>query len=634
MKKYMDSFNQLLNQYIQRLGISDAELARAIGVSRQTIFRWREGATARPRHREDVLAIAKKLRLTPEERDTLLLAAGFRPETAEQAVIEEAEAQSNQEAEENPFDVAQEDGPGRAILGEVEALSLQKVGGIKQSEATEIDLQDRNDSEIVTVSTPSHPLAQRQRAAVVAVVGVLLLVGVGIWWVGSSLKDDANNLPTPTGTSSSNLPPSTKSTPVPAKTGETLVVVTHFANYASSQVGYNVAGRLTEALQREVDHTHLKNIRVAIWPEVVGERDLALKTGQTISATLVVYGEYDVGRVVVKMAHPANQNFFIDPAVQRYVADLQDLSATINSDLPQQMRSLALLALGQIYLRQGDTDQARLLLAQARNNLQDDSTVDEKTWGLVNFYLGIAYQHSNPPDLDGAIDAYSEAIGAWPLMVSSRLNRGAAYEARKQSGDLQQALKDAEAVVTIAPDWAPGYNNRASIRLNIGGAKNLELALIDLEKTLTLNPDLPEAYINQAFIFLRQGHPMDEIAPVLEKALELRPGYGIAFNSLCWGYATEQQPEVAMPYCEQAAQTEPAKATFKDSRGLAYALLGDYPAAIADFKAYIDWLETEQPGNTWEEELALRQEWVNLLEEGENPFTPEVLVKLREDFGE
>ena len=84
----MESFNELLNQYVQRSGISDAELARTVGVSRQTIFRWREGLTSRPRHRDDVLVIARKLRLTPEERDRLLLAAGFRPEQFEVEVVE------------------------------------------------------------------------------------------------------------------------------------------------------------------------------------------------------------------------------------------------------------------------------------------------------------------------------------------------------------------------------------------------------------------------------------------------------------------------------------------------------------------------------------------------------------------
>ena len=76
----MKTFAELLSIYINRAGITDSELARAIGVSRQTIFRWREGTTSRPNNREDVLAISAKLRLSSEEKNNLLLAAGFRPE--------------------------------------------------------------------------------------------------------------------------------------------------------------------------------------------------------------------------------------------------------------------------------------------------------------------------------------------------------------------------------------------------------------------------------------------------------------------------------------------------------------------------------------------------------------------------
>lgn len=79
----MKTFSELLSDYIRRLGISDAELARTIGVRRQTIFRWREGLTARPRQRDDVLLLAKKLRLAPDERDALLLSAGFSPQSPE-----------------------------------------------------------------------------------------------------------------------------------------------------------------------------------------------------------------------------------------------------------------------------------------------------------------------------------------------------------------------------------------------------------------------------------------------------------------------------------------------------------------------------------------------------------------------
>lgn len=76
----MKTFSELLTEYMRRTGVSDSEMARTLGVRRQTIFRWKEGLTERPRHRDDVLTCADKLRLTPMERDELLLAAGFSPD--------------------------------------------------------------------------------------------------------------------------------------------------------------------------------------------------------------------------------------------------------------------------------------------------------------------------------------------------------------------------------------------------------------------------------------------------------------------------------------------------------------------------------------------------------------------------
>jgi DNA-binding XRE family transcriptional regulator len=75
----MRSFAELLTEYTARTGVSDAELARVLGVRRQTIFRWKEGLTGRPRNRQDIVRCAEKLRLSSEERDELLLAAGFAP---------------------------------------------------------------------------------------------------------------------------------------------------------------------------------------------------------------------------------------------------------------------------------------------------------------------------------------------------------------------------------------------------------------------------------------------------------------------------------------------------------------------------------------------------------------------------
>ena len=77
----MQTFAELLTEYTSRTGIGDAELARRIPVSRLTLVRWKEGVTERPRYREDVLRVAEILRLTDEERDLLLAAGGFAPES-------------------------------------------------------------------------------------------------------------------------------------------------------------------------------------------------------------------------------------------------------------------------------------------------------------------------------------------------------------------------------------------------------------------------------------------------------------------------------------------------------------------------------------------------------------------------
>jgi len=105
----MRTFAELLSLYIKQAGITDTELARAIGVSRQTIFRWREGTTSRPNNREDVLAISKKLRLPSEEKDNLLLAAGFRPEDTVPPDNKDTELQANKVRKSDATDVSYAD---------------------------------------------------------------------------------------------------------------------------------------------------------------------------------------------------------------------------------------------------------------------------------------------------------------------------------------------------------------------------------------------------------------------------------------------------------------------------------------------------------------------------------------------
>jgi tetratricopeptide (TPR) repeat protein len=119
---------------------------------------------------------------------------------------------------------------------------------------------------------------------------------------------------------------------------------------------------------------------------------------------------------------------------------------------------------------------------------------------------------------------------------------------------------------------------------------------------------------------------IDDYRTSLALGLEAADAAG-ARNNICWFYALDGRAEAALPYCEQAVSAAPV-ASYLDSRGLTYALLGDFEAAITDFEAALaEWSESESP--EIQAIYAERQEWVDTLRGGENPITPQVLAKLQ-----
>ncbi|MCI0475423.1 MAG: helix-turn-helix domain-containing protein, partial [Anaerolineales bacterium] len=204
----MATFSELLTEYMTRTGISDSELARHLGISRQTIFRWKEGLTARPRVREDVLKCAERLRLSPPERDNLLLAAGFAPEQISSA-------------------------PDNSLVAP-DANALVAV-------------------EPQVIHIPSNPpMPKRTRRwlgflvlalVVAAIVGLLLAV-----------PSTAQNLiawispPTPT------LVPSPTPTPLPP---ELVIAMARLNSRGGQAPAYDVTARLRQTLEREIEREKL-----------------------------------------------------------------------------------------------------------------------------------------------------------------------------------------------------------------------------------------------------------------------------------------------------------------------------------------------------------------------------------------
>ena len=618
----MPTFSDLLNEYGARTGIGDSELARRIGVSRLTLVRWKEGVTGRPRHRDDVLRCAEVLRLTPEERDALLLAAGFSPESV----------------------------PEPAAPPQPASPSAPEPAG-----------------------PPPRPLWKRGRfqAAVAAVLVAALVIRLAVVALAESHDYPA------------------------AAEGESLIVMAPFVNYTGGQQGFNIHGRLKEAIDSEVLAAGLTGVSTVEWPEEIDGEEAAVKAGRRSDATIVIWGEYDSGRVMAVFTMPASQSAEHDQQVVDLAFSPSDLSATINVGLTEEVRYVALLTLGQLYLEQDSFDLAKTVLIRAMD--QPPSAPD--ALAALRFWLARAYQDGELADLDEAIWLFTQVLAVQPRSVDTYNSRALAYLERGRPGDAELALADLTRSVSIdperadtylnravarmergdprdpdravsdlteaidiQPDYAAAYVNRAGAHMMRGGSEDLDRAFDDLERALEIDPDLAAAYLNRGNAYIHRGEEGDlqlaakdftraiELSPDspkayfnrglvhsgledlgsslidLRRARELSPYDPVFNNTLCWQLGVTGQPNAALPICDLAVEVDPA-GMGRDSRGLVYATLGRTGEAIADLEAFLSWVDTEG-GACRSRYHPSRLAWVQTLKSGGNPFDAETLSGL------
>ena len=644
----MPGFGELLTSHVDRSGITDSDLARRIGVSRATLIRWKEGLTARPRYREDVLRCAEVLRLTPEERDELLIAADFEPETPPAEVPPPEPAPSP-----TPAPPAESDPPP------VPARSRWRIW----------------------IAVPA------------AVVAVVAGIAVGLALINFSGEPD--RAVAPTGEAPVDVSPEPEH-PI-AETGEALIVIAPFANYTAGQLEFNIRGRLRDSINREISAAGLEGIRVDDWVETVPGHRAALSAAEQSGAAILIWGEYDSGRVLANLTSTTTESESLGPQVVEISTSPSQLPTAININLTTEVRSVALLTLSQVYLQRGEYEPAKTVLYQALEHPPADAAalanlryrlgqaylggeyadLDEAIWRFTEVLevqprsadtyssRGLAYlERGRPGDEDLAIADLTRASELAPHLAAPYFNRAVAYIARDRPGDLDEALEDMERALDAGVEGPGVFVNRAAVYLERAHDGDLDLAFEDLERAIDMDHNLAIAWINRGNALLRRGEDGDaeqaladftraiDIAPDnalgyynralahseaerwessnsdLRAAQERDPRDPVINNALCRQLGVQRLPDEALPFCNLALEREP-DGPARDSRGLVYGVTGSTDEAVADFRVFLDWVDASEKPTCRPHYRPSRESWIRALETGDNPFDDETLRELR-----
>jgi WD40 repeat protein len=97
-------------------------------------------------------------------------------------------------------------------------------------------------------------------------------------------------------------------------------------------------------------------------------------------------------------------------------------------------------------------------------------------------------------------------------------------------------------------------------------------------------------------------------------------------NRICWFGSIDGFSREVLPACDRAVELAPLDGGWRDTRGVARALLGDLPGALADFQFFMQWAK-DKP--SFQRYLTKRQQWAAELIAGRSPFDPETLKALR-----
>ncbi len=129
------------------------------------------------------------------------------------------------------------------------------------------------------------------------------------------------------------------------------------------------------------------------------------------------------------------------------------------------------------------------------------------------------------------------------------------------------------------------------------------------------------------FLAIKNGTLLMGAAEIVDSMVAFSDAQANA--DVCWGGALQGLEQAVMPACDRAIELNPEFSYYYESRGLTNALLEHYPAAIVDFKTAI---ELAREFNDGQDRISMWEEWVQQLEQENNPFNEALIQELLSDW--
>lgn len=440
---------------------------------------------------------------------------------------------------------------------------------------------------------------------------------------------------------------------------ELLILIADFEDDSPTR-NYVVADNIEEALQQEMAGYDLPNVKLVRINHTFthAEIERVRRWGESYNAMLFIWGHYDDAGMYPRFLILKSEKVEISPGqpTERWDnlgAPQASFPQYVNHDLPVQMTYLTQFTLGQIFHLNRDYSQALKLFEGAlksAGSLADENALPPQNLAIVHLYIG--YIHLIENDLDQAWADYSESTRLDPKNADAFNNRGV-VEANR--GELMAAITDYTQAIKFDSDHTQAYYNRALAQYRL---KEFDSAIADFTQAIKLGRTYTQIYLDRGIAYYDTGNfkaarddftqaiALDETNPYayhnrgltyhylgefnmaiadFKQAIALKLDFADAYNSLCWTSSLLGQAEAVMSACEQAVELAPQEGVFRDSRGLARALVGDITGAIDDFTFFVGW-STEQ--SKYEQERSERVTWIAELEAGKNPFDSASLQKL------